>query len=173
MIARTVNLKKRWAGIRPHRDDDLDGERGAEIHRPSKSEVALTTDGWTRRNGVSHACQVSRAREMEVVRSGRRAPAARSHGHHDREGGRCWAPDRRAPTRNVGGRSRSLMDRHFLDACQTDCQIRAVTQDDIDNGRLVCVIGVAPVKPAEFVVFRIRRSAVLQATSASARATVM
>lgn len=30
-----------------------------------------------------------------------------------------------------------------------------MSQDDIDNGRLVCVIGVAPVKPAEFVVFRI------------------
>ena len=29
------------------------------------------------------------------------------------------------------------------------------TKDDIDNGRLVCVIGVAPVKPAEFVIFRI------------------
>jgi len=30
-----------------------------------------------------------------------------------------------------------------------------MTQDDIDNGRLVVLIGVAPVKPAEFVVFRI------------------
>ncbi len=30
-----------------------------------------------------------------------------------------------------------------------------MTQDDINNGRLVCVIGVAPVKPAEFVIFRI------------------
>lgn len=30
-----------------------------------------------------------------------------------------------------------------------------MTQDDIDNGRLICVIGIAPVKPAEFVVFRI------------------
>lgn len=30
-----------------------------------------------------------------------------------------------------------------------------MTQDDIDNGRLVCVIGVAPVKPAEFVIFKI------------------
>lgn len=29
-----------------------------------------------------------------------------------------------------------------------------MTQDDIDNGRLICVIGVAPVKPAEFVIFR-------------------
>ncbi len=31
----------------------------------------------------------------------------------------------------------------------------SMSQDDIDNGRLVCVIGVAPVKPAEFVIFRI------------------
>jgi hypothetical protein len=30
-----------------------------------------------------------------------------------------------------------------------------MTRDDIDNGRLICVIGVAPVKPAEFVIFRI------------------
>ncbi|MCT4593107.1 MAG: phage tail sheath subtilisin-like domain-containing protein [Anaeromicrobium sp.] len=29
-----------------------------------------------------------------------------------------------------------------------------MTQDDIDNGRLICVIGVSPVKPAEFVIFR-------------------
>lgn len=30
-----------------------------------------------------------------------------------------------------------------------------MSQDDIDNGHLICVIGVAPVKPAEFVIFRI------------------
>ena len=30
-----------------------------------------------------------------------------------------------------------------------------MTQDDIDNGRLIIEIGVAPVKPAEFVIFRI------------------
>ncbi len=30
-----------------------------------------------------------------------------------------------------------------------------MTQDDIDNGRLVCMIGIAPVKPAEFVIFRL------------------
>jgi phage tail sheath protein FI len=29
-----------------------------------------------------------------------------------------------------------------------------MTQDDLDNGRLICLIGVAPVKPAEFVIFR-------------------
>ncbi len=30
-----------------------------------------------------------------------------------------------------------------------------MSKDDIDNGRLICVIGVAPVKPAEFVIFRL------------------
>jgi uncharacterized protein len=35
------------------------------------------------------------------------------------------------------------------------CDRTTMTQDDIDNGRLITLIGVAPVKPAEFVVFRI------------------
>ncbi len=30
-----------------------------------------------------------------------------------------------------------------------------MTEDDILNGRLICIIGVAPVRPAEFVIFRI------------------
>jgi phage tail sheath protein FI len=30
-----------------------------------------------------------------------------------------------------------------------------MTQNDLANGRLVCVIGVAPAFPAEFVIFRI------------------
>jgi uncharacterized protein len=30
-----------------------------------------------------------------------------------------------------------------------------MTQNDLDNGRLVCLIGVAALKPAEFVIFRI------------------
>ena len=30
-----------------------------------------------------------------------------------------------------------------------------MTQDDVDNGRLIVLVGVAPLKPAEFVVFRI------------------
>ncbi|HSB52638.1 MAG TPA: phage tail sheath subtilisin-like domain-containing protein [Dissulfurispiraceae bacterium] len=35
------------------------------------------------------------------------------------------------------------------------CDRTTMTQDDIDNGRLICIIGVATVKPAEFVIFRI------------------
>jgi phage tail sheath protein FI len=30
-----------------------------------------------------------------------------------------------------------------------------MTQTDIDNGRLIVLVGVAPVKPAEFVIVRI------------------
>jgi phage tail sheath protein FI len=39
------------------------------------------------------------------------------------------------------------------------CDRTTMTQDDIDNGRLICIIGVAPVKPAEFVIFRIAQFA--------------
>ena len=35
------------------------------------------------------------------------------------------------------------------------CDRTTMTQDDIDNGRLIVLIGVAPVKPAEFIIFRI------------------
>ena len=35
------------------------------------------------------------------------------------------------------------------------CDRSTMTQNDLDNGRLVCLIGVAPLKPAEFVIFRI------------------
>jgi len=30
-----------------------------------------------------------------------------------------------------------------------------MTQQDLDEGQLVCLIGVAPVQPADFVIFRI------------------
>lgn len=35
------------------------------------------------------------------------------------------------------------------------CDRSTMTQNDLDNGRLICLIGVAPLKPAEFVIFRI------------------
>ncbi len=35
------------------------------------------------------------------------------------------------------------------------CDRTTMTQTDIDSGRLICVIGIAPVKPAEFVVIQI------------------
>jgi uncharacterized protein len=35
------------------------------------------------------------------------------------------------------------------------CDRSTMTQQDLDSGRLVCLIGVAPLRPAEFVIFRI------------------
>ncbi len=37
------------------------------------------------------------------------------------------------------------------------CDRTTMTQDDIDNGRLICQVGIAPVKPAEFVIIRIQQ----------------
>ena len=41
------------------------------------------------------------------------------------------------------------------EAFQIACDRSTMTQDDILNGRLICEIGIAPVRPAEFVVFKI------------------
>lgn len=35
------------------------------------------------------------------------------------------------------------------------CDRSTMSQNDLDNGRLVCQIGIAPLRPAEFVIFRI------------------
>jgi phage tail sheath protein FI len=35
------------------------------------------------------------------------------------------------------------------------CDASTMTPDDLDNGRLICLVGVSAVKPAEFVIFRI------------------
>ncbi len=35
------------------------------------------------------------------------------------------------------------------------CDRSTMTQNDLDNGRLICLVGVAPLKPAEFVIFRV------------------
>ncbi len=35
------------------------------------------------------------------------------------------------------------------------CDRSTMSQNDLDNGRLVCLVGVAPLRPAEYVIFRI------------------
>lgn len=52
-------------------------------------------------------------------------------------------------------KSGALMGSTPEEAFFIKCDRTTMTQDDIDNGRLICLIGVAPVKPAEFVIFRI------------------
>ena len=52
-------------------------------------------------------------------------------------------------------KSGKLMGAKPEEAFFVRCDSTTMTQNDLDNGRLVVSIGVAPVKPAEFVVFQI------------------
>ena len=52
-------------------------------------------------------------------------------------------------------REGSLMGSSPEEAFFVNIGRETMSQDDIDNGRLICVIGIAPVKPAEFVIFRL------------------
>src|SRR3954452_6436661 len=52
-------------------------------------------------------------------------------------------------------RNGALLGRTAEEAYFVRCDRTTMTQADLDNGRLICLIGVAPVKPAEFVIFRI------------------
>lgn len=54
-------------------------------------------------------------------------------------------------------REGSLMGSTADEAFFVNCGEETMTQDDIDNGRMICEIGIAPVKPAEFVIFRIQQ----------------
>ena len=52
-------------------------------------------------------------------------------------------------------RGGALFGRTEEEAFFITCDRTTMTQDDILNGRLICEIGIAPVRPAEFVIFRI------------------
>jgi hypothetical protein len=52
-------------------------------------------------------------------------------------------------------RSGALTGSKETEAFFVKCDRTTMTQNDLDNGRLVCLIGIAPVKPAEFVIIRI------------------
>jgi phage tail sheath protein FI len=52
-------------------------------------------------------------------------------------------------------RDGALMGSKPEEAFFVRCDRTTMIQNDLDNGRLICLIGVAPVKPAEFVIFRI------------------
>lgn len=56
-------------------------------------------------------------------------------------------------------KDRALMGTTQDEAFFVKCDRTTMTQDDIDNGRLIILVGVAPVKPAEFVIFRIAQVA--------------
>lgn len=55
-------------------------------------------------------------------------------------------------------RDGALLGEEKAQAFYIRCGTATMTQDDIDNGRLVMEIGIAPVKPAEFVIIRISQT---------------
>lgn len=67
-----------------------------------------------------------------------------------------WARVRRSITNFLTSvwRSGALMGTTAEEAFFVKVDRTTMTQDDIDNGRLICYVGMAPVKPAEFVIFR-------------------
>jgi phage tail sheath protein FI len=68
-----------------------------------------------------------------------------------------WARVRRSISNflTVVWRNGALEGTKKEEAFFVKCDRTTMTQADIDSGRLICVIGVAPVKPAEFVIIRI------------------
>jgi phage tail sheath protein FI len=52
-------------------------------------------------------------------------------------------------------RSGSLLGTKPEEAYFVTCDRSTMTQNDLDNGRLICLVGVAPNMPAEFITFRI------------------
>ncbi|MBU7005780.1 phage tail sheath family protein [Phosphitispora fastidiosa] len=74
---------------------------------------------------------------------------------------RLWARVKRTITEFLTRvwRDGALMGAKPEEAFFVKADRTTMTQDDIDNGRLIVLIGVAPVKPAEFVIFRIAQVA--------------
>lgn len=55
----------------------------------------------------------------------------------------------------VQWRDGALLGARPEDAYFVRCDRTTMSQNDLDNGRLICLVGVAPTKPAEFVIFRV------------------
>ena len=75
-----------------------------------------------------------------------------------------WALVRQSVTNflDTVWRTGALMGTKQAEAFYVQCDRSTMSQDDIDNGRLIVEIGIAPTKPAEFVVFRFRQKTVEQ-----------
>jgi phage tail sheath protein FI len=68
-----------------------------------------------------------------------------------------WARVRRSISNflTLVWRNGALEGTRVEEAFFVKCDRTTMTQTDIDSGRLICLVGVAPVKPAEFVIVRI------------------
>ncbi len=75
----------------------------------------------------------------------------------ENNGPQLWANVREAVTSFLYNEwvSGALLGANPDEAFFVRCDRTTMTQNDLDNGRLICLIGISVLKPAEFVVFRI------------------
>jgi uncharacterized protein len=75
----------------------------------------------------------------------------------DLNGERLWANVRQTISDFLYNewKSGALLGTSTDEAYFVRCDRTTMTQNDLDNGRLICLIGVAIIRPAEFVIFRI------------------
>lgn len=80
----------------------------------------------------------------------------------ENNGNRLWANVRETISNFLYNEwvSGSMLGSKPEEAFFVRCDRTTMTQNDLDNGRLVCLIGVAAVRPAEFVIFRIGQKTV-------------
>lgn len=112
-----------------------------------QSDVTTTADAAWRSGGVSRLMatllRAARLRGQSVL--------------FDGNGPETWARLERSFEELLKGfwRVGALAGATPEDAFSVRCDRSTMTQNDLDNGRLICLIGVAIIKPAEFVIFRI------------------
>jgi phage tail sheath protein FI len=72
-------------------------------------------------------------------------------------GPQLWATVQKSAERFLSGlfRDGALMGAKPRDAYFVTCDRTTMTQSDVDEGRLIVVVGFAPLRPAEFVILRI------------------
>ena len=112
-----------------------------------QSDVTTTPDAAWRSGGVSRLMatllRAARLRGQSVL--------------FDGNGPETWTRLERSFEELLKGfwRVGALAGATPTDAFSVRCDRSTMTQNDLDNGRLICLIGVAIIKPAEFVIFRI------------------
>ena len=129
---RGVNAIRRFPGR-----GSASGARGRS--RPRPLEIRLVCDGFS---------SSSNARSTRARSGSSSSPMTTASGR---------ASSTRFVSSCASSGARRTLRPHEKEAFFITCDRTTMSQDDILNGRLICEIGIAPVRPAEFVIFRIGR----------------
>jgi hypothetical protein len=141
-----------------YRIDPATEERGEVLATATAGDggwVDLAEPLRVRAGEVFAAVADAVARLLRSVEEGVRAATTWAAFEPDAEP--TWARVRAVVADYLAGRWRegALMGAKPEQAFFVRCDQTTMTQADVDAGRLVCLVGVAALKPAEFVIFRI------------------